>query len=229
MNRLIAVSAAAALAVGSGVAVNGPASAAKTYKACVKKSTGEVRLMLGKKKKCKKGWKKTTWSKSAPKGSQGPAGPVGAGNSLGTLVDGNGQVVGAAMGSINVGSMVFSVLIDGGVYHYYSNGWLLSTSSVYFDNATCTGTAFVTVSETDIFNALRADPTARIVYRPTSPTLGPAVAYKQSGSVDSVVSGSRWYRDSADVCTAGTAFTGYRVFLTQVQAPPDRPGPLKVV
>lgn len=227
MNKFTAGLAAVALVAGSGVTLGGPASAAKTYKACVKKSTGEVRLMLGKSKKCKKGWKKTTWSKVAPKGSKGPDGPAGAANSLGTVVDANGQVVGTTMGSINMGVVLFAVLIDGGVYYYYPHGALVTTSTVHFDNATCTGTAFAAIVDAEELALTQSAFGLRIVDRVTSPVPGPASAYKLSGSVDSVINGARWHLDNAGVCTAGSAFTGYRAFLTQVPAPPDRPGPLK--
>lgn len=40
---------------GHGVTATALAAAAKKYTACVKKSSGEVRLLLGKSKKCKKG------------------------------------------------------------------------------------------------------------------------------------------------------------------------------
>ena len=53
MKRTMAIAAVAAVTAG-GLSVAQPATAAKKYTACVKKSTGEMRLLLGK-KKCKKG------------------------------------------------------------------------------------------------------------------------------------------------------------------------------
>ena len=44
----------------------------------MKKSTGDVRVLLGKKKKCKKGWKKVSWTKAGPTGKSGVSGGPGA-------------------------------------------------------------------------------------------------------------------------------------------------------
>jgi hypothetical protein len=230
MNRTISVSVTAALVAASGLAASQPAGAAKTYTACVKKSTGEVRLLQGKSKKCKKGWKKTTWTKSGPQGAKGPDGPTGSANSFGTVVDATGAVVGQSMGSLGFPYMYFPVLIDGGVYTYVPNGWLIPVAAPpFYDNASCTGTPFITAMDTEEFSRVRNDSTLRVVYRQFSPALGPASAYKQSGEVSSVLNVSQWYRDDSGVCTATFTFTGYRVFLTEVPAPPDRPGPLRLV
>jgi hypothetical protein len=231
MNRTIAVSVTAALVAASGVVASQPAGAAKTYTACVKKSTGEVRLLLGKSKKCKKGWKKTKWTKSGPQGAKGPDGPTGSANSLGTVVDGTGAVVGQSMGSPGFPYLYFSVLIDGGAYTYSPNGWLIPvTAPPYYDNASCTGTPFVAAADTEELGLVRSDSTLRVVYRPSTPALGAASAYRLSGEVTSVLNASQWYLNDSGTCTAGGApFTGYRLPLTSVPAPPDRPGPLKVV
>lgn len=230
MNRTIAISAAAAMVLASGLAAGQPAGAAKTYTACVKKSTGEVRLLVGKSKKCKKGWKKTKWTKAGPQGAKGPDGAAGPANSLGTVVDGTGAVVGKSMGPPGYPFMYFSVLIDGGVYAYFANGWLIPFAlQPYYDNASCTGTPFATATNVDDLAALRNDPTVRAVYRQLEPTLGPASAYKLSGEVTSVLNAAQWYLNESGTCTPGaTLFTGYRLPLTSVPAPADRPGPLRI-
>ena len=50
-----------AIAIGTGALLGGAAvpAQAKTVKACVKKKSGEVRILTGK-KTCKKGWKKVS-------------------------------------------------------------------------------------------------------------------------------------------------------------------------
>ena len=72
---------ALATALGASVLVAGSAAVpaqAKTVKACVKKSTGELRILTGSKTKCKKGWKKISWNQkgdTGPQGNQGAQGP----------------------------------------------------------------------------------------------------------------------------------------------------------
>ena len=110
------------------------------------------------------------------------------------------------------------------------NGWLVPQSfSANYDNAACTGTPFIQIEQADTLSVVQQDTTLRVVYRKLAPALGPASAYKQSGAVTSVINSQNWYPDGAGTCTASPAFTGYRVFLTPVTAPPDHPGPLKVV
>ena len=93
MKRIVTIASVAALTA-AGMSVAQPATAAKKYTACVKKSTGEMRLLLGKKKKCKKGWKKTSWTKAGPRGGKGAHGVPGQANSIGIVVDANGALVG---------------------------------------------------------------------------------------------------------------------------------------
>ena len=71
---------ALATALGASVLVAGSAAVpaqAKTVKACVKKSTGELRILTGCKKKCKKGWKKISWNQKGDTGPQGEPGCAG--------------------------------------------------------------------------------------------------------------------------------------------------------
>ncbi len=236
MRKLLAAATSAVLAGSAMVAVTPPVAAKTTYKACVKKSTGEVRLLLGKKKKkkkCKKGWKKVSWTKAGPAGNSGsPGGPgaAGAKASMGTVIDGNGAVVGESLSTLPVGFTLFVVRIDGGTFFYYPNGWLLSTETVYFKDAGCAGTAYARTSSPDDRDLLLASPTVSDVYRATSPTFGPATAYRFGTTSESVTNVQFYSRDSNGVCAvAGGLFTGYAVPLTPVSAPPDHPGPLKIV
>ena len=229
MRKMIATGAAAALVGAAGLAVAEPAAAAKKYTACVKKSSGEMRLLLGKSKKCKKGWKKTTWTKAGPTGSKGPGGPGGAANSFGYVVDAKGVVVGQALGSFSLPIPVFMVSIDGGQYVYYPNGWLVGPTSVYYDNAACTGTPFTVASDALERDWILQDTGLRAVQRTLEPTLGPASAFKPDGTASSVLNLSRWWLNQSGVCTADMSFTGYRLPLTSVPAPPDHPGPLRLV
>lgn len=231
MKRIIATGAAAALLAGGGLAVTQPASAAKKYTACVKKSNGEMRLLLGKSKKCKKGEKKRTWTKAGPTGGKGPDGPTGQANTFGYVVDGNGTIIGPSMGSSSYPIPVFPVLIDSGIFYYYSNGWLIPSGTIpYFDNASCTGTPFATASDTTERDLIAQDSTFRVVSRGSTPTsLLPARAYKVNGAATSALNQPRYHLNSSEVCTADSAFTGYLIPLVAVTAPQDRPGPLKVV
>lgn len=229
MNRFIAGGTAALLIAGAGLAVAEPASAAKKYTACVKKSTGEVRLLLGKSKKCKKGWKKRTWTKSGPSGTKGPDGVPGPANSFGHLVDANRNVIGQSLGSLGYPILFFTALIDGGKYFYYPNGWLIPFGPTYFDNASCTGARFTLVSDTQTRDAILGDPGLRLVARTSQPSLGPSKAFKVDGDVASVLNQPNWSLNSSGACTANSNYTGYRIPLTEVPAPPDYQGPLRVV
>ena len=230
MRRLTASLAAVIVLGGLGLAATQPASAAKKYTACVKKSNGDVRILLGKKKKCKKGWKKTSWSKAGPTGSKGPDGPVGSANTFGLVVDADGAVVGRGIGTLPAPITVFPVLIDGGLFIYYPNGWLVPLGArPYFDDAACTGAPFLTVGSDIERDAILQDSTTRVVYRAiTETSLGPASAYKPVGNSASVVNQARWELDGNGDCVAQTDFTGYRLPLVSVAAPPDFKGPLRL-
>ncbi len=229
MNRLTASLAAAAMVGTCGLAAAEPAAAAKKYTACVKKSTGQVRILLGKSKKCKKGWKKTSWTKSGPRGAKGSVGPSGAANSFGVVVDADGALVGQSVGSFPIPITIFPVLRDGGVFVYYPNGLLVPLGlDPFYDNATCTGVPFLAADEAVRRDAILQDPTVRVVYRTvTGVSFGPASAYKPDGTSTAVVNQVRWARDEAGVCQAEVNFTGFRLPLVSVPAPPDVKGPLR--
>lgn len=231
MRRLMALVAATAVIGGAGIATVPPAAAAKKYTACVKKSTGEMRILLGKQKKCQKGWKKTTWTKAGPKGRKGPAGPdgaAGAPNTFGTLVDANGAEIGRLMGTYTFGLIAFSVRIDGGIYTYYSNGWVLPNLNPRYLDASCTGQPFVTAGTNDGRDELLGNRSLRILYRTTNATLGPPTAYKLVGTAQSLFTAALWERNAAGTCVAVGPYSGYGMPLTEVPSPTDRPGPLSV-
>ncbi|MCU0295910.1 MAG: hypothetical protein MUD05_07635 [Candidatus Nanopelagicales bacterium] len=230
MNRLTASVATAALVVGaSGMAATGPAAAAKKYTACVKKSTGEVRILLGKPKKCKKGWKKTSWTKAGPTGAKGSDGPTGVANTFGFVVDGDGVVIGQSVGSFPAPIAIFPVRIDGGIFIYYPNGWLVPLSETpYYDNAACSGVPFIAVTNSLDRDSFVLDSSVRVVYRSSAgASLGPASAYKPDGTSTSVLNQARWSFNSSGACVSSPDFSGYRLPLVSVPAPPDYKGPLR--
>lgn len=206
-----------------------PAAAAKTYKACVKKSNGKV-VMLSGKKKCKKGWKRVTWSKSAPAGAQGPQGTTGQTSYLGELVDATGARVGDLVGSFGAtGITLFFVRIADGDWIYLSNGWLFwQSATIYYDNASCSGSGFLASSDQLEAQWAATSQQTRLAYRVTSPTLGPATGFKPSGTYESVTALPRWSRDETGTCGPQSNLTGWRVPLVEVPAPPDYVGPLTI-
>lgn len=228
MNRFLSGLAAAAMLGGLGLAGAPSASSAATYKACVKKKTGEMRMTS---KKCKKGWKRITWTKSGPTGDKGPAGGTGKANSLGTLVDATGADVGTLLGAVNMGPTMFTVDIDGGVYFYYPNGWLLPTVGLYFTDSACTGPAFVTATSVEGRDEITQSYGLRPVYRTTAGgVLGTPEVYKPAGGYLSVFNQARWRKNDAGACEAEPApFTGYLVTMERITGgPTDRPGPLAI-
>ena len=213
-----------------------PVAAKTTYKACVKKSTGEVRFLVGKKKKkkkCKKGWKKVSWTKAGPKGGPGAPGPTGATGpraSMGTVVDRDGAVVGEALTTLNLPIATFIVRIDGGTYFYYGNGWLFPTDTVYYKDAACAGTAYDRADSAEERDLVLASPSERRVYRVTSPTLGPSSAWRFAGTSEAVTNVQFYARDDVGACLgAGPAVHGLRAPADFRGGAARPPGPLKIV
>ncbi len=216
----------ASLLVGAGAVI--PAQA-KTVNACVKKSTGEVRILSGK-KKCKKGWKKISWNqkgKAGPQGNQGAQGP-----NL-SVIDGNGKTVGRFLGLFPEGPTLIFVEIDGGSYMFLPNGTLFSIGggSPSFKTSTCDGTAYLQSSsaQTTQFITGSAGGPSRLVYRPIQPTFGPASAWKFSTTTEAVNALPMWELNDTGACVPDPPnFTGTLVTLERVTAPLDVPGPLKI-
>src|SRR5690606_25863588 len=143
-------------------------------------------------------------------GTPGATGPV---NSMGSVVDGTGAVVGASPCAIAVAprAKVFSVRIAGGPCTHLGTGWLEPLKApVEYANAACTGTPFMESDDPVLTSFHLNDPGFRAVYRVVSPALGPAQAWKVTGQKTAVVAAPNWYRNDSGVCTAGAAFTGDR-------------------
>jgi hypothetical protein len=145
------------------------------------------------------------------------------------VVDGDGVVIGQSVGSFPAPIAIFPVRIDGGIFIYYPNGWLVPLSATpYYDNAACSGVPFIAAEDSLERDSYIQDQSARVVYRASAGTsLGPASAYKPDGNFTSVLNQARWRLNESGVCTATTAFTGYRLPLVSVPAPPDYKGPLR--
>lgn len=247
----------AAVGVALGVGFSGlvvvtttPASAASTYYACVKKKTGETKVVK-KKKKCKKGWKKVKWSAKGTPGASGPQGPAGP---LLSVKDGNGAVVGPFLGTWSGLIPGFTVMIDGGIWDFGTDGVLDADQwdSPSFTAADCTGpvqrvTRFVYDDDDNLDPAASVAKTAqavaqyvpngpgRQVYRPDS--VGAAArAWKVSGpNVAGALNQSLYELDDMGNCqlqdtldavdvAAGATLVG----LTEVPVPGNVPGPLTV-
>ncbi|HNE89093.1 MAG TPA: hypothetical protein PKL68_02640 [Actinomycetota bacterium] len=221
-----------AIAIGTGALLGGAAvpAQAKTVKACVKKKSGEVRILTGK-KTCKKGWKKVSWNQ---KGKTGPQGNPGAQGPNLVVKDGTGKVLGKFLGVLPQGITIISVEIDGGSYLYLPSGALypgFSSSSPSFKNNTCTGPAYVSsssASSTQFLTGSAGGPT-RFVYRPTTPVFGAPFAWQLTTTTEAVVNQPLWQLDSAGACVVDEAsFTGTLVTMASVTAPQDVPGPLTI-
>lgn len=203
---------------------------AKTVKACVKKSTGELRMLTGKKKKCKKGWKKVSWNQ---KGDTGPQGNQGAQGPNLMVKDGNGQVLGRFLGTFPSGLMIIFVEVGGGSYTYTPNGLLypLGGPSPNFKDAACAGTAYMTADSplTAQLIAGSVGGPSRIVYRKTTPVLGAPRAWEFTATTENAVAVQLYDLDPSGACTPdGPPYNGTLAKLNPVTAPPDVPGPLTI-
>jgi hypothetical protein len=199
---------------------------AKTVKVCVKKSSGEMRLLT--KKKCKKGWKKVTWNQ---KGDTGPQGNQGAQGPNLTVKDGTGKVLGRYVGLYPAGFALMFVEINSGIYLYAPNGQLFPgfSSSPSFKTNTCNGTAYIRSSSpqtTQLYTQSAGGPT-RIVYRVTNPVPGAISAWALTATTESV-NQTMYVLNSSGVCTADGNYNGTLVALQSVAAPADVPGPLTI-
>jgi hypothetical protein len=222
---------ALATALGASVLVAGGAAVpaqAKTVKACVNKSTGELRILTGSKNKCKKGWKKISWNK---KGATGPQGNQGAQGPNLVVKDGTGKVLGKFLGLFPAGFALMFVEIDGGSYLYAPNGTVypFGGGSPAFKTNTCTGTGYVRSSSpqsTQLITGSAGGPT-RLVYRKSDPPLGPTFAWAFTATTETV-NQVMYTLDSAGNCVADGNHNGTIVALQSVAAPPDVPGPLTI-
>ncbi|HRY09023.1 MAG: hypothetical protein H6526_04940 [Actinobacteria bacterium] len=216
--RAIGMAVVAAVALGGVAAPVSPASS-KTIKVCVKKKTGEMRMM----KKCKKGWKKVKWNSVGPIGPIGPAGPQL------KVVDKNGVVLGDFLGMSCAGLLPYiTVGFQGGNYTYMPDGRLIPSTSPRFIDATCAGKGYVAVAATDTPMYLNTvGGPGRLVYRATVPVWQTAKAYKLTSTLRAH-NAVTWQLDGAGTCAVTAVYNGTLIELEEVPAPPDGAGPLTV-
>lgn len=233
MIRTLSIAATTGLV--SGMLIGGtvvPSQAAsKTITACVKKSDGTVKVLTGKKKnkKCKKGWKKTTWNKQGPAGPSGPAGPNW------SVTDKNGQVLGDFGGLFQVGlrSAVVVLLSDGGAVRYFTDGALgRDNGGIYFENNGCTDAAVLGASSASLQEVLKsAGSTARGVWLQDDNSV--VRAYKVATTTTTTVpvaANSLFRKDSTTgACAAATHLGGFIVELTEAEKPLIAAGPINIV
>ncbi len=218
------------LALAGSMAAAPDAQAAKLT-ACVKKKTGAMRLVSGKKakKKCPRGWRKVTWQKD--KGQSGLQ-----------VVSADGKVVGKLVGTAGDGVTLnaLNVLRNGGIYTYLGGGQLSPITSMAalpsFKTADCSGQAYLGLSGSlppaalDFYKGILGG-TFRMVFRTFSPLgLGPASAWKFQGVVEDVTVGIQLYQLQTDgTCAPGDpSFTGTLFQFDSEPAPPDFKGPLRI-
>lgn len=214
------------------VSMAGPAEAgAAKLTACVKKKTGTMRLVSGKKakKKCPKGWRKVTWEKDK-------------GDAQLKLIAADGKFVGTLVGMNQVGTGVgaYTVLRNGGIYNYLGGGQLYPTTALgtspQFKTADCSGPAYlglvgvVPPSIQDFYRGILGGP-FRLVFRTFSPFgLGPAQSWKFGGVIEEVPVDIPLYKlDSDGTCDPDDPnFTGSLFRLDAETPPPDFSGPLRI-
>lgn len=225
----LAVTAVCALAGGAFGIAAAPVQA-KTIRACVKKSNGEVRIVK-KKSKCKKGWKKTSWNSEGGPGSSGEQGPAGPNW---VVKDGAGTVLGRFAGIYHAGLIPeFEVIADdGGIFQYSmdgvldnDNGWLL------FRNSACTQAVVFELVADNLAPVLKsAGGAGRAVFQvKNAPT---ANAYRvAAGSVAELIPGGTLYERDSDngVCSPVGNPPGFVVTLVDAPAPVVATPPLSVV
>lgn len=218
--------------------VGTPATAvpAKLVKVCVNKKSGEaVQLRKG---KCRKGWKKISWTSQGPTGlpgGSGPTGPTGERGSAGGLsLYANGQRVGRVIGSATPELFFPAVLVDGGVYTYLPDGTPYpNIQSPSFLAADCSGTAFLVNPDEEGARIVAswAGTSVRLLARTTDPTLGAVQGvWIPSGEVTALPGGgvNMWRRLSDGSCAGPTLQTGWSSTLTSLPPPANLIPPLTV-
>jgi hypothetical protein len=199
-----------------------PKAEAATLTACVKKKTGEMRLVSGKKakKKCPKGWRKVSWN------SEGP----------GVVRDKNGKLVGKLLGVFPGGGTIYIVQRNGAQYFYLGSGevFTIGGGSPSYTTPDCSGPAYLsnTASPAETANLLRViGGPFRIVFRTTTggfPT-GPTRAWKSAGTFIPAVAVQTYELDpTSGLCVIDSVVNGNLINLTEVPAPPDFDGPLRL-
>jgi hypothetical protein len=201
-----------------------PNAGAATLTACVKKGSGAMRLVTGKKakRKCPRGWRKVTWN------VRGPAGPQ-----LRVRAS-NGALVGKFRGVFPSGGAIYVVERAGGLYIYFGSGSLYPTGSPSFINPDCSGSAYLTSSSglaSTLMLLKMVGGTFRYVFRTSSGgTLGPSKAWKSAGTFQSVVAVPTYrLNGTTGLCELDSpGFNGDLIAMQPVAAPPDFIGPLAI-
>ncbi|MBK6764126.1 MAG: hypothetical protein IPG68_13005 [Micrococcales bacterium] len=166
-------------------------------------------------------------------GATGPQGNQGAQGPNLKVKDGTGATLGTFLGILPQGYPLLFVQIDGGAYTYTPSGLLypLGIGSPKFKDNACTGAAYMDANSpltAQLLTGSAGGPT-RMVYRRTSPTLGPALAWQFTTTTENAVAVQLYELNSAGACVAdGGPYNGTLVALSPVAAPPDVPGPLTI-
>ena len=208
----------------------------KTIKVCVNKKTGEAQQL--RKGKCRRGWKKISWSSQGPTGlpgAPGSPGSPGARGPAGTLsLYANGRRVAPIVGSPENELYFPAVLLDGGLYGFLPDGSLYpNIESPTFRAADCSGTAFFVSSEESQarLQASWAGSNTRLVARTTSPVLGAIQGvWVPSGQIAPLAPGGEnlYRRTSTGECVGPAMQTGWTATLTPVTPPGNLTPPLTV-
>lgn len=228
MRSATSIAIATVLGLGSlttGVVVS-PASGA-TVTACVKKKTGEVRIT---KKKCKKGWKRASWNTQGSTGPQGSPGSQGPAGPTFMVKDANGTV-GQFLGMFPIGINIFFVLVNGGSYSYTPDGrvYPIGLPSPHFTAPDCSGQAFIKPASPEAVAQLvgvAGGPT-RIVWRQTTPTFGPTLAWTVTPNTQNI-NQAVYKRNESGACVADGNHSGAVVLLQPTTPPADATPPLTI-
>ena len=178
-----------------------------------------------------KGWKKVSWNQTGATGPTGPVGPWCAGPSQ-LVKDGTGKPLESSW-----------VSTQPGCHHQrpdrrWSVSLLPGREGAPRWAAPRRASRRIPVTAHPMLSPLRADdgvsrwvgrgPT-RVVYRPSSPTLGPTSAWAFTATTENAVNVQTYALNNAGFATAEAGlFTGTLITLQQVTAPPDVPGPLTI-
>lgn len=224
-----------------------PSAQADTIRACVKKSSGAVKILTPKRKKCKKGWVKTAWNTRGPSGSngvnggQGPAGPnwvvksadgvtlgVFAGFSFEPFQGGANPVQAPTLAAL-----VYVIGPNGGIFRYYMDGTPY-VDGIWFRDSSCTDAVLFNTDTSNLKIYLRAAGSeARAVHWVTGAPIATAWRVPASSTAAFPVNLSTLYSKSTvtGTCsTSGVNAPGYGVQLASAPAPVlGAPGPVQIV
>ncbi|MFN8183134.1 MAG: hypothetical protein U0R23_01790 [Candidatus Nanopelagicales bacterium] len=229
----------------AGLLTTPSAQAADTIRACVKKSSGAVKILTPKPKKCKKGWVKTAWNTRGPSGSngvnggQGPAGPnwvvksadgvtlgVFAGFSFEPFQSGANPVQAPTLAAL-----VYVIGPNGGIFRYYMDGTPY-VDGIWFRDSGCTDAVLFNTDTANLKIYLRAAGSeARAVHWVTGAPVATAWRVPASSRTAFPVNLNTLYMKSTvtGTCSAsGINAPGYGVQLASAPVL-GAPGPVQIV